>query len=93
LPIYEYKCTHCGHRYELKESFDAPSQRECSEYSGLARRLLYAPAIVFKGSGFYTTDNRKDRPWDSDHHNGDKVKEEAAPSTAGPSTHDHDHDS
>lgn len=87
MPIYEYQCTHCGHRYELKEGFDAPSQRDCPRCQGLARRLLYAPAVVFKGSGFYTTDNRKDKDWGGDH-NGEK-KEEGTTSSAAP-TPSHD---
>jgi len=61
LPIYEYRCSQCRYQYEKKEGFDAPAEQPCPECGGRARRLLYAPGIVFKGPGFYVTDNRKDR--------------------------------
>ena len=60
MPIYEYRCGQCQHQYEKKEGFDAPAEQACPECGGQARRLLYAPGIVFKGPGFYSTDNRKD---------------------------------
>jgi putative FmdB family regulatory protein len=60
LPIYEYECGQCHHQYERKEGFDAPVEQACPVCGGLARRLLHAPGIVFKGPGFYVTDNRKD---------------------------------
>jgi len=61
LPIYEYRCAECGHRYEKREGFDAPSLQVCPVCSGTARRVLHAPPIVFKGSGFYSTDHRPTR--------------------------------
>ena len=60
MPIYEYQCGQCEHRYEKKEGFDAPVEQACPVCGGVARRLLHAPGIVFKGPGFYVTDNRKD---------------------------------
>ena len=65
MPIYEYQCGHCQHQYEKKEGFDAPVEQACPVCGGLARRLLHAPGIVFKGSGFYVTDNRKNHEWES----------------------------
>jgi putative FmdB family regulatory protein len=65
LPIYEYQCGHCHHQYEKKEGFDAPVEQACPVCGGLARRLLHAPGIVFKGPGFYVTDNRKNHEWES----------------------------
>jgi putative FmdB family regulatory protein len=65
LPIYEYRCGECQHQYEKKEGFDAPVEQACPVCGGLARRLLHAPGIVFKGSGFYVTDNRKNHEWES----------------------------
>jgi putative FmdB family regulatory protein len=59
LPTYAYKCTNCGHQYETKEGFDAPSRQPCPVCGEVAKRLLFAPPIVFKGSGFYITDSRK----------------------------------
>jgi putative FmdB family regulatory protein len=65
LPIYEYQCGQCQHKYEKKEGFDALVEQACPVCGGLARRLLHAPGIVFKGPGFYVTDNRKDHEWES----------------------------
>jgi putative FmdB family regulatory protein len=59
LPTYEYRCTKCGHRYERREGFDAPARQRCSVCGAEARRVLHAPPILFKASGFYVTDNRK----------------------------------
>ena len=65
MPIYEYQCGHCQHQYEKKEGFDAPVEQACPVCGELARRLLHAPGIVFKGPGFYVTDNRKNHEWES----------------------------
>jgi putative FmdB family regulatory protein len=62
LPKYDYRCTACGHVYEKREGFDAPAVQTCPRCEGQARRVLTAPAIVFKGSGWYITDSRKPEP-------------------------------
>ena len=59
MPTYEYKCTSCENRYETKEGFDAPSRQNCPRCGSVAKRVLFAPPIVFKGNGFYITDSRK----------------------------------
>jgi putative FmdB family regulatory protein len=61
VPTYEYKCTVCGHRYETREGFDAPSTQACPNCGSLAKRVLFPPPIVFKGSGFYVTDSRNSK--------------------------------
>ncbi len=58
LPIYEYRCSG-GHQYERSEGFDAPSEQDCPTCGARSRRLISLPAVIFKGSGFYSTDNRK----------------------------------
>ncbi len=65
MPKYDYRCTACGHVYEKREGFDAPSLQECPECRGQARRVLTPPAIVFKGSGWYKTDSRGPAPSES----------------------------
>ena len=57
MPVYEYRCS-AGHFYEKQEGFDAPNQHKCLECGKLAKRQLSLPAVIFKGSGFYSTDNR-----------------------------------
>ena len=59
MPTYEYRCPECQNHYETREGFDAPSVQACPRCGGRAKRVIYAPPIVFKGSGFYVTDSRK----------------------------------
>ena len=59
MPLYEYKCNSCNHGYEARESFDAPSRQACPRCRAVAKRVLHAPPIVFKGKGWYITDSRK----------------------------------
>ena len=59
MPLYEYRCTNCGNVFEKIQSFSAPEQTECPKCAGRSERLLSAPAIQFKGSGFYLTDYGK----------------------------------
>jgi putative FmdB family regulatory protein len=56
LPLYEYKCVKCGHRFERIESLSASEVKKCPECGGRAERQLAPPAIQFKGSGWYVTD-------------------------------------
>jgi putative FmdB family regulatory protein len=58
LPTYDYRCESCGHRYEKRESFSAPSRQKCPKCGKPASRILHAPPVVFKGGGFYKTDSR-----------------------------------
>ena len=59
MPIYTYRCENCGFQFEKKQKFsDAPLTR-CPECAKKELRKVYTPVgIVFKGSGFYATDNR-----------------------------------
>lgn len=57
MPTYEYECP-AGHRYETREGFDAPPAQKCAKCRRVARRVISAPSVVFKGSGFYITDSR-----------------------------------
>ena len=59
MPVYEYRCEKCGNQYEKREGFDAPARQKCPKCRGRALRVLHAASVVFKGSGFYITDNRK----------------------------------
>lgn len=59
MPTYEYACTACGERTEAKQSFDDPPLQECPVCGGKLRKLYSPVGIVFKGSGFYSTDTKK----------------------------------
>jgi putative FmdB family regulatory protein len=56
LPLYEYECDKCQHRFEKIEAMSASVTKKCPKCGGKAGRLLAAPAIQFKGSGWYVTD-------------------------------------
>jgi putative FmdB family regulatory protein len=56
VPLYEYRCKSCGHQFEKIQSFSAPEEKECPVCQGPVERLLSAPAVQFKGSGWYVTD-------------------------------------
>ena len=57
MPLYEFQCKKCGHRFERIQSFSAPDEKECPVCQGEVERLISTPARAhFKGSGFYSTD-------------------------------------
>lgn len=59
MPIYEYECGLCHFHFERKQGFHEEPVAMCPKCQGKARRVLHSVPIIFKGSGFYTTDNRK----------------------------------
>jgi putative FmdB family regulatory protein len=56
LPLYEYRCTRCGFRFEKIQHFDAQPEVECPKCHGVLERPLTAPALQFKGAGWYVND-------------------------------------
>lgn len=58
MPIYEYECLTCGVTFEKRQSFSDEPKANCPNGHVETRRLLAAPAIVFKGSGFYINDSK-----------------------------------
>lgn len=58
MPIYDYRCDHCGHAFSAVQSFKDPPLEKCPNCGKRPRRLIVPPAIVFKGSGWYKTDSR-----------------------------------
>jgi putative FmdB family regulatory protein len=59
MPNYEYLCTKCGHRFEQIRKFSDKPLRKCPECGGLIEQVISAPAVQFKGSGWYVTDYPK----------------------------------
>jgi len=59
MPLYEYQCQKCGHRFERIQRFSDPLVKKCPECGGKVEQLLSAPAVQFKGSGWYVTDYAK----------------------------------
>jgi putative FmdB family regulatory protein len=60
MPLYEYECSACGHRFELIQRFADPPAATCTACGqGPVHKLLSAPAVHFKGTGWYVTDYAK----------------------------------
>ncbi len=59
MPTYEYTCRDCGHTFEIVQSMLDEALTMCPECGGSLRKVFAAPAISFKGSGFYATDHGK----------------------------------
>jgi putative FmdB family regulatory protein len=59
MPNYEYLCKNCGHRFEQIRKFSDKQLRKCPECGGVIEQVISAPAVQFKGSGWYVTDYPK----------------------------------
>ena len=59
MPVYEYQCKNCRYRFELKQSFNDNSIVTCPQCASKAKRIFSPVPLIFKGSGFYTTDSRQ----------------------------------
>ena len=62
MPIYEYECGSCHHRFDLKQGFNDKPQAECPKCKKKAKRVFHPSPIIFKGSGFYVTDHKGANP-------------------------------
>lgn len=58
MPTYDYECRSCGHRVEVIHAMTAEGPTGCDRCGGPMRRVLHPAGIIFRGSGFYTTDSR-----------------------------------
>lgn len=57
MPIYEYECDACHYRFDRREGFDAEPVTACPRCHAKARRVIHSVPVIFKGSGFYSTDH------------------------------------
>ncbi len=57
MPIYEYECKKCSYRFELRKGFNESTEANCPRCQSEAQRIFSPLPIIFKGSGFYVTDN------------------------------------
>lgn len=58
MPTYRYRCKKCGHEFEARQRMSDNPLKECPVCHGPVRRVVGSVGIVFKGNGFYVTDNR-----------------------------------
>lgn len=85
MPTYEYACNRCHNRFDVRQGFEHEPSATCPKCQGAARRVFHPVPIVFKGSGFYCTDNGKSsmvgsaKSQDSE---GKKEKVETAPAAS-----------
>ena len=56
MPIYEYVCQSCQHRFEVKQSMSDPPVASCAQCGQAVTKVISASAIMFKGTGWYVTD-------------------------------------
>jgi putative FmdB family regulatory protein len=59
MPLYEYQCKKCHHRFERIQKFSDPHVKKCPDCGGPVEQMVSAPAVQFKGSGWYVTDYAK----------------------------------
>jgi putative FmdB family regulatory protein len=59
MPLYEYECKKCHHRFERLQKFSDPHVKKCPKCGGPIEQVISAPAVQFKGSGWYVTDYAK----------------------------------
>lgn len=62
MPTYEYKCEECGMVFERFQHFSEEPVKTCPECDGPVRRVIHPVGIIFRGKGFYVTDNRGNTP-------------------------------
>ena len=62
MPLYKYECGKCSHHFESRRSFAEGASANCPCCNSTARRVFAPVPIIFKGSGFYVTDYRKEKP-------------------------------
>jgi len=65
MPLYEYQCDSCAHRFEVIQKYSDPPIDVCPKCAGAVKKLLSSPAIQFKGTGWYITDYARSGKTDS----------------------------
>ena len=85
MPLYDYECLSCGHVYELRQGFAADPEGICPRCAGKSKRKFHPVPIIYKGSGFYTTDYKhaslKETSKDKKEEEGTKKKAKAGKAT------------
>ncbi len=80
MPLYTYRCSNCGNEFDLRQSFSDDPIHICPVCDGHVRRVIQQVPVLFRGSGFYVTDNRDGKANGSANGKGQKVPETAAKS-------------
>lgn len=80
MPTYEYRCSDCGHQFEIHQGIGDDSLTACERCGGRLRKVFHPAGIVFKGSGFYATDSRSKKSGSKD--GTDSKKQETKPDSS-----------
>ncbi|MCB9431172.1 MAG: FmdB family transcriptional regulator [Ardenticatenaceae bacterium] len=83
MPLYTYRCNDCNHEFEARQRMSDDPLTECPVCEGEVRRVVNSVGVVFKGSGFYVTDNRSGKAKNS---NATTKKDDASESSNGNTT-------
>src|SRR5437762_11237384 len=73
MPTYGYKCKTCGHEFEVLQKMSDAPLKTCPNCSGELQKKMYAAGVIFKGSGYYTTDYKSTKGSGSDSSNGSET--------------------
>ena len=73
MPLYEYECKKCHHRFERIQKFSDPHVKKCPDCGGPVEQVISAPAVQFMGSGWYVTDYAKKSTAPASSSNGDSA--------------------
>ena len=76
MPLYEYKCLACGSSFEVLQKVNEPRLKKCPKCGGQLKKVLSAPAIQFKGSGWYVTDYSQNKKAEKESNAEEKPKSE-----------------
>lgn len=86
MPLYEYQCKKCRHRFEKIQKFSDKPVKKCPECGGPVEQVISAPAVQFKGSGWYVTDYAKKSSAAASSSNGDSASKTNSKSETKPET-------
>ena len=86
MPTYSYRCTECGHAFDIQQAFTDDSLTVCPSCGGNLRKLFSAVGVTFNGSGFYRNDSRAAAKSSSSTSTSTSSSSESKPSTPAPAT-------
>ena len=84
MPIYGYVCRQCGHQFEVLQGINDAPLKSCPECMGPLQKQLYPVGVIFKGSGFYTTDYKAGARASGSDGAGKQEKSDSKASEGGP---------
>ena len=88
MPRYDYRCTECSNEFELVQTFSEAGQGTCPVCGGAGQRVFHAVPVIYKGSGFYTTDYGRPKRPNEGSENKEPAKESASSSNGSGSSSD-----